>query len=281
MSDREPAESQWKRIERYFGDSALEWQDLYSRPQRANDLVLANRRRVAVAKVEQHARPGARVLDAGCGAGLVAVDLVERGFFVHGVDIAQNMLDLAAQRFAAAGIARDRYTLARAEVSQAELPSGSFGAIVALGFLEYQEDELAALRRFHELLEPDGVLVASGPAAIKLANYFGLAPRIRERLQGLGVLKPSAPLRGLGLHRYTPSRFRELLDGSGFSMLEHHGHGFVEFEGISKRLSYDNEVALHRTLSLLARFLPIDRYGNDLIAVARKAARRPTSSSGN
>jgi SAM-dependent methyltransferase len=271
MSNSElPAESQLLRVEQYFSASAVEWQELYSRPQRVNDLVLANRRRVAVDKVVQHCRPGARVLDAGCGAGLVSLDLVERGFFVHGVDIAQSILDLAAQRMRSAGVAGDRYALVRGDVSQINLPSSSFGAIVALGFLEYQEDELAALRRFHELLEPSGVLVVSGPTSVKLANYFGLAPPIRERLQSLGILQPTAGPRRIGLHRYSPSRFRSLLQSAGFAMVEYHGHGFVEFEGIAKRLGYNGELALHRAFTLLAKYLPIGRYGNDLITVARK-----------
>jgi hypothetical protein len=57
--------------------------------------MLANRRRLAVAKVSEHAGPGAHVLDAGCGAGPVALDLLHHGFAVHGVDIAQGILGVA------------------------------------------------------------------------------------------------------------------------------------------------------------------------------------------
>jgi hypothetical protein len=141
MSNEPPhAPSQLERIEQYFGASAREWQDLYARPQRVNDLVLANRRRLAVEKLRAYAGAGARVLDAGCGAGLVALDLVEQGFFVQGVDIAQNMLDLAAERFKAAGVNENRYALLRADVTHSALRPASFGAVVALGFLEYQAE---------------------------------------------------------------------------------------------------------------------------------------------
>ena len=39
--------------------------------------------------------PGARILDVGCGPGRHALDLAERGFEVHGVDISQRFVDLA------------------------------------------------------------------------------------------------------------------------------------------------------------------------------------------
>jgi len=47
-------------------------------------------------KLLQKHRPGARsILDLGCGSGTHASLLARRGYEVHGVDISQDMLDLA------------------------------------------------------------------------------------------------------------------------------------------------------------------------------------------
>jgi hypothetical protein len=59
-------------------------------------LVLANRRKLAVELVSSEVPPRGRILDAGCGAGLVARDLAELGFFVHGMDIAEPKLEPCA-----------------------------------------------------------------------------------------------------------------------------------------------------------------------------------------
>ncbi len=223
--------SQLDRIEEHFGKHAVDWQDLYTRPWRLNHLVLANRRRVGVEKIGQHVAPCARVLDAGCGAGLVALDLVRQGFFVHGVDIADSMLELCQKRFNAAGITRDRYVFSRVNVGHANFEPGTFGGIVALGFLEYQDDELAVLHQLNRFLEPEGILVISGPAEIKLANYLGIPAYIRNRLARLGLSKPSVTPAWPGLlHWYSFGRFRNLLEITGFEVLEYYGHGFVEFE---------------------------------------------------
>ena len=41
-------------------------------------------------------QPGMRVLDVGCGPGRHAHELARRGFDVHGIDISQSFIDLAA-----------------------------------------------------------------------------------------------------------------------------------------------------------------------------------------
>lgn len=270
-SGNNDSRSQLDRLEEHFGKTAVNWQDLYTRPWKLNHLVLADRRRVGVEKIREHVASGARVLDAGCGAGLVALDLVRQGFFVHGVDIAESMLGLCQERFDAAGITRDRYVFSRTDVGHANFEPGLFGGIVALGFLEYQNDELAILHQLNRFLEPEGTLVISGPAEIRLTNYLGIPAYIRDRLAQLGLSKPSvAPTWPGLLHRYSFRRFRDLLEIAGFEVLEYYGHGFFEFEGISKRLSYRSQLILHCTFASLANFLPIRRWANDLIVIARK-----------
>jgi 2-polyprenyl-3-methyl-5-hydroxy-6-metoxy-1,4-benzoquinol methylase len=263
-------QAQIDRVEAYFSASAREWESLYSRPRRVNDLVLANRRRLAVELISSFVRPGARILDAGCGAGLVALDLAERGFFVHGMDIAEPMLELARRRFREAGVDEQRYAFTLGEVGTAELAPGSFDGITALGFIEYQVDEAPLLRRFHELLAPGGAVIVSGPTRVRLANYWGLATKARAKLIELGVRSPGPPPLGLGLHRYDPERFRSLLEGAGLTFVKAQGHGFVEFEGPLRRLPYAGERALHQALSAASRWLPISRWGNDMLAVGTK-----------
>lgn len=97
---------------------------------------------------------GLRVLDAGCGAGTLAAELVERGATVTGVDMSENLLAIARQRVAA--------DFRQQDLSQ-PLPfaDGSFDLAVASLVMHYLEDWVPTLREFHRVLAPGGRVVFS------------------------------------------------------------------------------------------------------------------------
>jgi ubiquinone/menaquinone biosynthesis C-methylase UbiE len=77
-------------------------------------------------------RQGACALDVGCGAARNAVPLAEMGWTVTGIDLSQPMLDAAAERARAAGLA-DRVRLQLAPMGAVPLPDASVDLIVAHG----------------------------------------------------------------------------------------------------------------------------------------------------
>jgi len=101
------------------------------------------------------ARPGARVVDLGTGAGSLARLFAERGCEVTGVDIAAPLLEQARRLDREAGV-RSRYVQARAE--QTGLPSGAFDVACA-GQCWHWFDRPAAAREVARLLTPGGSVV--------------------------------------------------------------------------------------------------------------------------
>ncbi|MEM1013913.1 MAG: class I SAM-dependent methyltransferase, partial [Planctomycetota bacterium] len=102
--------------------------------------------------------PGERVLELGCGTGRAAVAMAAAGRQVTGLDVDQNVLDIANAKGGDA-----RYV--RADFSEPDWQSvvdGPFDAVccffntfLALADAEAQEH---CLRGCHELLAPDGLL---------------------------------------------------------------------------------------------------------------------------
>lgn len=86
---------------------------------------------------------GARVLDAGCGPGVMTAELAARGATVVAVDIAPQLLAIAEARLAPTH--RDRVTFHAGDMTDAA--HGSFDAVLAMDSLIYygEEDLLAAL----------------------------------------------------------------------------------------------------------------------------------------
>jgi 2-polyprenyl-3-methyl-5-hydroxy-6-metoxy-1,4-benzoquinol methylase len=105
-------------------------------------------------------RPGARLLDAGCGSGQFALALAARGARVIGIDLSPEMIRLAqenAERLALPAAV----TWEAAAVDCLPLEAGSVDAIHARMVLPFVPDIPAALREFRRVLCPEGRLLAS------------------------------------------------------------------------------------------------------------------------
>jgi SAM-dependent methyltransferase len=100
--------------------------------------------------------PGGRVLDAGCGPGLVGEALLRAGFGVVGVDLSAEMITRARQRCAAFG---ERAVFEQKSLFDPAL-AGPFDGAISRFVLHHTPDPLAFLRRQVELLRPGGVLAA-------------------------------------------------------------------------------------------------------------------------
>lgn len=111
-------------------------------------------------RVAQLAR-GPDVLDLGCGTGNVALRLARRGLHVTGVDLSQDMLDLARQKIPPRVAVRWVRTSAVELIDQFQ--AESFHTITSvLLFSELSEGEQReALRQCHRLLRPGGQLIVA------------------------------------------------------------------------------------------------------------------------
>lgn len=86
---------------------------VFSQYARYYDLLYGDKDYAAEARyvaelINRHCPNASSVLDLGCGTGRHAVELAKLGFFVHGVDISEPMVELARQRAARSGIAMEQ-----------------------------------------------------------------------------------------------------------------------------------------------------------------------------
>ena len=94
---------------------------------------------------------GLRVLDVGCGGGILSEALAERGATVVGIDLAESALQAAEAHRAGQAVEyrleSSRETAARGEV---------FDVVTCMEMLEHVADPAAVLRDIHALLKPGG-----------------------------------------------------------------------------------------------------------------------------
>jgi len=102
---------------------------------------------------------GRKVLDVGCGGGILAEAMAHRGAIVTGIDMGEAPLAVARLHLLESGLEID-YRHASAEDFAAANPGG-FSVITCLEMLEHVPDPLSVLRACHAMLEPGGHLFLS------------------------------------------------------------------------------------------------------------------------
>ena len=100
-----------------------------------------------------------RVLDVGCGGGLLSEGMARRGARVTGIDLAPGALEVARLHAMEAGIAID-YRLVAAE-TLAESEAGKYDLVTCLEMLEHVPEPAAIVAAIARLVRPGGDIVCS------------------------------------------------------------------------------------------------------------------------
>jgi len=102
---------------------------------------------------------GARVLDVGCGGGLLAEALAREGAKVTAIDLAPGMIDVARLHAIEQNVALD-YRVAAAETVAAAEP-GAFDVVTCMEMLEHVPEPAAMIRTLAALVRPGGTVFVS------------------------------------------------------------------------------------------------------------------------
>ncbi|THB69990.1 MAG: class I SAM-dependent methyltransferase [Desulfovibrio sp.] len=147
-------------------------------------------------------KDGDHILEIGFGGGwcikFMAGALTQGR--VEGIDTSEAMLR-AAQKRNRQDIASGKVTLVHGDFDHAEYPQGSFDTVCTANTIYFWPDQQATLNKIHSILKPGGRLL--------------LAFVDKSKIQAMG----------LDMTVFTPvslQEAREMLDGAGFSSVEHH-----------------------------------------------------------
>lgn len=172
---------------------------------------------------------GARVADVGCGGGLLSESLARAGAEVVGVDLGDQVIDVARMHLHESRLDVDYRVQSSADLAAAE--PGAFDAVCCMELIEHVPDPAALIRDLAVMLKPQGRLFVSTlnrtvqafSAAILGAEYLlGLLPRGTHHYENF--LRPSELARwmrdaGLELEdaqglKYNPLTRKACLGGS-------------------------------------------------------------------
>ena len=103
---------------------------------------------------------GKRVLDVGCGGGILAESMARRGADVLGIDLADKSLKVAELHKLETGVNNVNYRFVSAEQLAAE-ERGTFDVVTCLEMLEHVPDPAQTIQACADLCKPGGWLFFS------------------------------------------------------------------------------------------------------------------------
>lgn len=141
-----------------------------------------------------------RILDHGCGRGIMLAFMQHRGWTCVGTEHSEASSESAR----ALGL---NVVIPSGDESPIDLVRGTFGVISAWHVLEHLSEPRAVFQRFNELLEPAGLLVVEVP------NFFSLQARL-SREHWIYTECPRHLL------HFSPGSLTRLLADSGFVVIQ-------------------------------------------------------------
>ncbi len=176
---------------------------------------------------------GRRVIDIGCGGGILAESMARRGAEVTGIDLSEKALKVADLHSLESGVAV-RYELIAAE-DMAEREAGRYDIVTCMEMLEHVPDPGAIVRACARLVKPGGRVFFSTLNRNPKAYLFAIL--------GAEYLLRMLPR---GTHDYdkfiTPAELAQHVRGAG---LEIDGFKGLGYQPLSKLYSLNDDTSVN------------------------------------
>jgi ubiquinone/menaquinone biosynthesis C-methylase UbiE len=184
-------QEQEQLVRSHYNRISDKWGDLYK-----DEVTFANynfivRKRHVMSLFD---KVGGHYLDAGCGTGDFIPDLLDRSGSVTALDFAEDMIEQSRTRMARRHLDQ-QVSFAVGDVTNLEYDDNSFDAIIGVGLIEYLTDYRAALKEFHRVLRPGGIVIVTVPSIVSpFMAYETLVPKckgvVKKALSAAGLREP-------------------------------------------------------------------------------------------
>ncbi len=241
-----------------FDERSGYWSDLYSESN-LFAAIYQQRHAVALSFFDDLKLPqSARILEIGCGAGWMSIDIARRGYTVDATDTSEAMLTTAAGHAREAGF-EDRVRVQAADLHQLQYPNETFDAVVGLGVITWLHDPARALKELRRVLKPDGHAILTVINLYRLSHLLDPlhSPPLRPLKEGVKSVLISLRLKKrntLPLPRsYSFGRFDEMLAQAGLRPVRDARFGFGPLTVLDRSImSSKNEFLLNERLQAKA-----------------------------
>ena len=273
--DRELPQQQ---VNAYFQSSSDYWKRIYETRDLLPLIYQARHAAVLEWLLQMHLPQTSKILEIGCGAGVLTSDLARIGYSVEAVDAVPAMVELTLQN-AVQNRLGDRVQASLADVHALPFPREKFDVVIAIGVIPWLHDEDLALMEMQRVLKRAGHLIVTADNQWRLNHILDpVSSPVSRPLRSIAKFI----LRRAGLRteprefqpkRHTPAEVNRLLHVSGFRKVDSKCVGFGPFTVFRRPVLTANlGTALHLRLQSLADrgIPPFHATGLHYLALAKK-----------
>ena len=114
-----------------------------------------------IENIEKHLNVNDVVLDYGCVAGNMAIEISDSVKEIHGIDISQRMIDISKRKADERCIENIHFS--QSTIFDERYQRESFDVILAFNILHFLENTEKVMTRINELLKPEGLIISVTP----------------------------------------------------------------------------------------------------------------------
>ena len=188
-----------------------------------------------------------RILEAGCGLGIVVLALRAHGYDVEGVEWGEKTVAFLNQRF-------PDLPVRVGDVTALKVPDDTYAGYISLGVVEHREaGPEPFLTEAFRVLQPGGVACISVP-------HFNSLRKIKAQLSMYTETVPT----GLDFYQYAFSRqeFSHLIEAAGFKVIDWYGSNALK--ALRDEIPFVKWVSRNRLVyKVLWRTLNFSRFTED------------------
>jgi ubiquinone/menaquinone biosynthesis C-methylase UbiE len=279
-----PSLQQQENVNAYFQSQSTFWKEIY-----VSNSVYAEIHRNRLATVltwidSLMLTADSKVLEIGCGAGLLAVALAKHGFRVHAIDPVEDMVKQARRHVVESGTSK-LLSVDLGNVYSLPFEGGSFDLVVAVGVIPWLERPDLAIQEMARVTRSGGYLLLTADNRARLNNVLDpwlnpvLAPlkkRLKDTLDRLGLRRKS--LEDIGATSHSRRFIDLLLMRAELIKTRSTTLGFGPFSLLRRTLIPESfGTKLHYQLQRLAdrNVLVLRSSGAHYIVLARKSTSLP------
>lgn len=155
------------------------WESIYNRQ---DFLGVCYRRRMCQALSwldNTNLSKNSKILDVGCGAGMMAKEIANRKYEILGMDYSYNMIKRAK------AICNRKFAINffQGDVESLPFKDSVFDMVLCLGVITYLKSEQKALHEMSRILKPGGTMILSILNKFSLAKCLDTSVLVKRRLQ--------------------------------------------------------------------------------------------------